>query len=110
MPDEADPATLSISDALRRGKKRLASTRSTTPGLDAEVLLSHVLRVDRTALFVQLPEPIRAEAAAAFEQLIEERARDIPVAYLTGAREFMGISFEVAPGVLVPRPETEHLV
>ena len=99
-----------ISDALRHGKKRLAATRTTTPGLDAEVLLRHVLGVDRTALFVRLPEPIAAEELAAFDQLLAERARDTPVAYLTGEREFMGMLFEVGPGVLVPRPETEHLV
>src|SRR5215212_9056376 len=80
------------------------------PGLDAEVLLRHVLGVDRTALFVMLPEPITAEDLAAYERLLEERFRDIPVAYLTGQREFMGMSFNVGPGVLVPRPETEHLV
>src|SRR5215212_3062181 len=100
----------SLSDALRRGKRRLAAARTTTPGLDAEVLLRHVLGVDRTALFVMLPEPITAEDLAAYERLLEERFRDIPVAYLTGQREFMGMSFNVGPGVLVPRPETEHLV
>ncbi len=61
MSDEEHPAPETLSDALRRGKKRLASTGSTTPGLDAEVLLRHVLGIDRTALFVRLPEPIAAE-------------------------------------------------
>jgi release factor glutamine methyltransferase len=100
----------SLSDALRRGKKRLASTTTTTPGLDAEILLRHVLGVDRAALFARLPEPIPVEALAAYDNLLEERAHDTPVAYLTGQREFMGMPFEVGPGVLVPRPETEHLV
>jgi release factor glutamine methyltransferase len=99
-----------LSEALRRGKRRLASTHTTTPGLDAEVLLRHVLGLDRTALFVRLLEPILAEALAAYDQLLEERARDIPVAYLTGKKEFMSMPFEVGPGVLVPRPETELLV
>jgi release factor glutamine methyltransferase len=110
VSDEEQHAAETLSGALRRGKSRLALTRSTTPGLDAEVLLRHVLGVDRTALFVRLPESISAEALAAYDQLLEERARDIPVAYLTGEREFMGMSFEVGPGVLVPRPETELLV
>jgi len=100
----------SLSDALRRGKRRLAAARTTTPGLDAEVLLRHVLGIDRTALFVRLPEPITAEVLGAYEQLLEERSRDVPVAYLIGQREFMGMPFQVGPGVLVPRPETEHLV
>lgn len=110
MSDEEHRAAETLSDALRRGKRRLASTRTTTPGLDAEVLLRHVLGVDRTVLFVRLLEPISAEDLAAYDQLLEERAHDIPVAYLTGEREFMGLPFEVGPGVLVPRPETEHLV
>jgi release factor glutamine methyltransferase len=110
VTDEEHPAAETISDALRRGKKRLSSAGSPTPGLDAEVLLRHVLGIDRTALFVRLPGPIAADALATYDALIEERARDTPVAYLTGEREFMGLTFEVIPGVLVPRPETELLV
>jgi release factor glutamine methyltransferase len=110
VTDEEHPAAETISDALRRGRKRLASKGSPTPGLDAEVLLRHVLGIDRTALFVRLPEPIAADALATYDALIEERTRDTPVAYLTGEREFMGLTFEVIPGVLVPRPETELLV
>jgi release factor glutamine methyltransferase len=110
VSDEDHDVAETLSDALRRGKRRLASTCSTTPGLDAEVLLRYVLGVDRTALFVRLPETIPAEALAAYDQLLDERASGIPVAYLTGQREFMGMPFEVSPGVLVPRPETEHLV
>ena len=110
MTDEEHPAAETISDALRRGRKRLASKGSPTPGLDAEVLLRHVLGIDRTALFVRLPGPIAADALATYDALIEERTRDTPVAYLTGEREFMGLTFEVIPGVLVPRPETELLV
>jgi release factor glutamine methyltransferase len=110
VSDEEYRAAETLSDALRRAKRRLASTRTTTPGLDAEVLLRHVLGVDRTALFVRLPEPISAQDLAVYDQLLAERARDIPVAYLTGEREFMGIPFEVSPAVLVPRPETELLV
>ena len=56
------------------------------------------------------PNRSRRRNLAAYDQLLEERARDIPVAYLTGEREFMGMPFEVGPGVLVPRPETELLV
>ena len=109
MSDEENrPAT--HSEALRRGRKRLALAGSTTPGLDAEVLLRHVLGIDRTELFVRLPEPIAAGVLATYDRLLDQRAGDIPVAYLTGEREFMGLAFEVDPGVLVPRPETELLV
>lgn len=110
MSDEDVRPAGTLSDALRRGRKRLASAATATPGLDAEVLLRHVLGIDRTELFVRLPEPIAAGAFVIYDRLLEERARDIPIAYLTGEREFMGLTFEVAPGVLVPRPETELLV
>ena len=110
MGDTGHAGPETISDALRRGKTRLASTSTATPGLDAEILLRHVLGVDRTTLFVRLPDPIAADELATYERLLEERAADTPVAYLTRQREFMGLPFEVGPGVLIPRPETEHLV
>lgn len=110
MGDEELRQAGTLSDALRRGRTRLASAGSATPRLDAEVLLRHVLGIDRTELFVRLPEPMTAQALATYDRLLEERAGDIPVAYLTGEREFMGLAFEVGPGVLVPRPETELLV
>ena len=110
MSDAADRAAETLSDALRRGRRRLAAAASATPGLDAEVLLRHVLGIDRTTLFIRLPEPLAAEERAAYDDLLEERARDVPVAYLTGEREFMGLPFQVSPGVLIPRPETELLV
>jgi release factor glutamine methyltransferase len=110
VSNEKHPTTETITDALRRGRRRLTLAGSASPGLDAEVLLRHVLGCDRTTLFVRLPEPISPEELAAYDDLLEKRSRDIPVAYLTGEREFMGLSFEVGPGVLVPRPETELLV
>lgn len=110
MSDEDDHSAGTLSDALRRGRKRLTAAGGATPGLDAEVLLRHVLGLDRTELFVRLPEPIAASALATYDRLLEARAGDIPVAYLTGEREFMALTFEVGPSVLIPRPETELLV
>ena len=68
------------------------------------------LGIDRTELFTRLQEPIDPNALTSFYSLLEQRARGAPVAYLVGEREFMGIRFQVGPGVLVPRPETEILV
>jgi release factor glutamine methyltransferase len=105
----SSPEAITIGNVLREGRARLAGATE-TPGLDAEVLLRHVLGVDRTTLFVRLPVRIAPSQFAAYERLIAERARGVPVAYLVGEREFMGLPFAVAPGVLVPRPETEILV
>jgi release factor glutamine methyltransferase len=74
------------------------------------VLLRHVLALDRTQLFLRYPDPLLAVDRTAFEQLIARRLEGAPVAYLTGTREFMGLPFHVAPGVLIPRPDTEPLV
>lgn len=105
---ELSPQT--IADALRFGREQLAKTGSETPALDAEVLLRHVLGLDRTRLFVGLRDSIAPDAFAAYRGLVEQRARGTPVAYLTSEREFMGLTFAVGPDVLVPRPETEILV
>ena len=108
--EEPRSAAETLSDALRQGRTRLESSGTESPRLDAEVLLRHVLGIDRAALFAQLREPIAPATLLEYRRLLEERARGVPVAYLTGTREFMGLSFEVGPGVLVPRPETELLV
>jgi release factor glutamine methyltransferase len=84
---------------------RLAAAGVDTPRLDAEVLLAHALGVDRTELYLRRPEP-----PAGFERLIRRRIRREPVAYLTGIRAFRRLELYVDPRVLIPRPETEHLV
>ena len=81
-----------------------------SPRLDAEVLLSHVLGQDRLYLYVHFDRPLDETELAAYRQLVKERARHKPVAYLTGRKEFMGLDFTVTPDVLIPRPDTEILV
>jgi release factor glutamine methyltransferase len=97
-------------EALRNAAERLSAAGIATARLDAEVLLRQVLHVDRTRLFLRLRESLSAEDQRRFDDLISARLAGQPVAYLTGEREFMGLSFAVGPGVLVPRPETEWLV
>ena len=81
-----------------------------TPRLDAEVLLRHLLGIDRTALFLRYHDPVPDEVAVAMDALVVRRLAGVPVAYLVGEREFLGLPFQVVPDVLVPRPETELLV
>jgi release factor glutamine methyltransferase len=78
--------------------------------LEAELLIAHALDIDRLGLFMQLDRPIEAPDVDAARDLLVRRGRREPVAYITGRREFYGRSFEVGPGVLIPRPETELLV
>jgi len=82
--------------------------------LDAEVLLAHCLGVSRNALIVEVAagrdRPVPPDAARRFQELIARRERREPVAYLTRHKEFWSLDLEVTPDVLIPRPETEHVV
>ena len=78
--------------------------------LDAEVLLSHVLGQKRIYLYVHFDEPMEAKELAKFREYVAKRARHIPVAYILGQREFMGLDFKVTKDTLIPRPDTEILV
>lgn len=78
--------------------------------LEAEVLLCHVLCVDRAGLYAELVPPPDSSTFATFRSLVARRLGGEPVAYITGTREFYGLTFRVGPGVLIPRPETELLV
>jgi len=82
-----------------------------TPRLDAEVLLAHVLDCTRLRLYTHFDQPIEQAERDRYRELIRRRAQDrVPVAYLTGEREFWSQRFRVSPHVLVPRSETETLV
>lgn len=80
------------------------------PRLDAEVLLSHVLQKDRLYLYVHFDQPLEERELAVFREAVKKRAARLPVAYITGSKEFMGLDFQVTPAVLIPRPDTEILV
>lgn len=80
------------------------------PRLDAEVLLSHVLKKERIYLYVHFDQPMEAAELAAYKELIKQRVNHVPVAYLLGQKEFMGLTFRVTPATLIPRPDTEILV
>lgn len=94
-----------ISSALADAARRLVAV-SDTPLLDAELLLAHALGVDREQLLLDPPD----EIPGAFETLVARRESGEPVAYIVGKRAFWTIELEVAPGVLVPRPDSETLM
>jgi len=80
------------------------------PRLDAEVLLAHALGENRIDLYLRPERKVPPETLAVFKGFLQRRLRREPVAYITGRREFYSISLQVGPEVLVPRPETEHVV
>ena len=109
-PDAPGTTPRTVGAALRAAANGLAAAGRDTPRLEAEVLLRRVLGLDRTGLFLRLPEPLTPDEWRRFESLLARRAEGEPVAYLIGEREFMGLVFAVDPAVLIPRPDTEILV
>jgi release factor glutamine methyltransferase len=96
-------------EALQAARARLAAT-SKNPRRDADLLLAHVLGCDQTALLTHPERVLSAAESEQFARLVERRLASEPMQYLTGEQEFFGLGFEVSPAVLIPRPETEHLV
>ncbi|MGL6104693.1 peptide chain release factor N(5)-glutamine methyltransferase [Romboutsia sp.] len=84
---------------------------SDTPRLDVEILLQKALGdIDRIYIHVNINKHLSKEEEEKFLELVEDRIKGRPVAYIVGKREFMGLDFEVKEGVLIPRPDTETLV
>lgn len=83
---------------------------SSTPALDAMLLLAHALGLEREELYARLSSRPDQAAVACYDGFIERRAAGEPVAYITGYKEFYGLRFRVAPQALIPRPDTETLV
>jgi release factor glutamine methyltransferase len=103
-----DPST-TIDATLRQASSRL-SPHSSSPRLDAEVLLAHLLGLGRASLLAHSTSPVDADKRSQYDALIERRYKGEPVAYLTGHKEFYGLDLYITPNVLVPRPETESAV
>ncbi len=98
-----------VAVALAWARQTLARTPVAEP-LDGPVLLAHVLGCDRALLLAHPEHSLTPEQQVAFRTLIARRAEGAPVAYLTGRRAFFDLELLVTPDVLIPRPETEHLV
>jgi len=81
-----------------------------TARLDAELLLAHLLKTDRTRLYMNFDQPLNKDELTNFKKLLERRAKHEPLQYITGCQEFWSLPFKVSPSVLIPRPETELLV
>jgi release factor glutamine methyltransferase len=96
--------------SLGKGIAHLDRCAVPSAPLAAELLLMHVLQRDRAWLYAHPEYELSSEQAAAYDDLIERRSAGVPTQYLTGHQEFWGLDFAVGPGVLIPRPETEHLV
>lgn len=99
-----------VGEVLIAARRRLARAPFEPSTREAGLLLAHVLGRPEASLFAHPEERLPVAAAARFERLLERRLGGEPVAYLTGRREFFGRWFEVDQRVLIPRPESEHLI
>ena len=111
MPsNQASPETIDVRTLLKRGIAELRDANIPSYTLAAELLLLHVLGSDRAWLYAHPEEIVPGLDAHRFVSLILRRAEGEPTQYLTGKQEFWGLEFEVTPDVLIPRPETEHVI
>lgn len=102
--------TFDIRAALKQGMAQLRAADTSSHTLAAEVLLMHALQRDRAWLYSHPDEVLDVAVAEKYFALIARRAAGEPTQYLTGRQEFWGLEFEVTPAVLIPRPETEHVM
>jgi release factor glutamine methyltransferase len=99
-----------VRSALKQGLAHLREAHVPSFTLAAELLLLHVLGHDRTWLYAHPEEQVSSADAERFSALLARRAAGEPTQHLTGKQEFWGLDFEVTPDVLIPRPETEHVI
>ena len=99
-----------IRETLEVGGARLRGAGSESPRLDAELLLGHVVGLERTSILAHPEAPLSDGQLERFRALVERRAAGEPVAYIRGVKEFYGLALAVDPRALIPRPETESLV
>ncbi len=110
VPQQNGHAAVDVRRALKDGIARLRDGHISAFTLTAEVLLMHATGRDRAWLFAHPDEILDAEVAQKYFAAIERRVAGEPTQYITGRQEFWGLEFEVAPPVLIPRPETEHVM
>ena len=101
---------MTLEDALARAVLQLEAAGIGPARLSAETLMMFALHCDRAHLFAHPERELNTGEQQRFDSAVSERAAGKPVQYITGHQEFWGLDFTVNPSVLIPRPETEHLV
>jgi release factor glutamine methyltransferase len=105
--------SMTIGDAIAWGSSLLDESDAIPAGrsrADAILLLRHVLGIPHAEIYAYRERPLTALQTETFNAQIQQRLRGVPVQHITGEQEFFGLPFRVTPDVLIPRPETEHLV
>jgi release factor glutamine methyltransferase len=99
-----------LKQALASGFEQLTAAQVPSPRMNAELLLRFVLNCDRAYLFAHPERELTEQEQSQYQSTLAERARGVPAQYITGHQEFWGMDLIVTPAVLIPRPETEHVI
>jgi release factor glutamine methyltransferase len=99
-----------LREALQAAIARLTDEHVPSPRLNAETLLMFTLNCDRAHLYAHPERALTEEEHARYDEALTQRAKGVPAQYITGHQEFWGLDLIVSPAVLIPRPETEHLI
>ncbi len=101
---------MTFREALAVGEELLKKMNIVDAKNDAWLLLTMVCKIDRTYYYMHMDEDLTSEQVSEYEIVLKKRAEHIPLQYITGEQEFMGLPFKVSPAVLIPRQDTETLV
>ncbi|MGA8189851.1 MAG: peptide chain release factor N(5)-glutamine methyltransferase [Candidatus Sulfotelmatobacter sp.] len=101
---------MQLKPALISAIKTLAAENVPSPRMNAELLLMFTLECDRAYLYAHPERDLTSDEITRYADILSERARGVPAQYITGHQEFWGIDLIVTPAVLIPRPETEHVI
>ncbi len=101
---------MTLKDVLDKSTQFFKQKKIESPRLDAELLLGHALSMERMQLYLNFDRPMSEGDLSQCRELVKRRSTGEPVAYILGEKEFYGLSFKVNKDVLIPRPETEHIV
>ena len=99
-----------LRDALTSAVNRLTAAAVPSPRMNADLLLMFTLNCDRAYLYAHPERQLSSDEQSRYDQVLGQRAQGVPAQYITGHQEFWGMDLIVSPAVLIPRPETEHVI
>jgi release factor glutamine methyltransferase len=99
-----------LRETLNSAIQRLAAAQVPSPRLNAELLLMFTLGCDRAYLYGHPERELTGEEQSRYDEVLNQRSKGVPAQYITGHQEFWGMDLIVSPAVLIPRPETEHVI
>src|SRR5271157_4724498 len=101
---------MQLKQSLILADERLTAARVPSPRMNAELLIMFTLDCERAYLYAHPERELTPDQMRRYDEALTRRATGVPAQYITGHQEFWGLDFIVSPAVLIPRPETEHVV